>query len=97
MKKQEIMDLMQRRIRQILVHSCIYYHFNNNIIPDHVYDSWGNELIELIKKYPDYLEALDWGQHFKNYTEMASGYNLPYKDPRIIGKARFLLDTRKRT
>ena len=97
MTERETMDLMQRRIRQILIHSCIYYHFNNNIIPDYVYDNWGNELIELIKENPTYLEALDWGQYFKNYTEMSSGYNLPYKDPRIVTKAQFLLDTRKRT
>ena len=25
---------MQRRIRQILVHSCIYYEFDTNIIPE---------------------------------------------------------------
>ena len=85
------MELMQRRIRQILVHSCIYYRFNNNIVPDHVYDGWGRELIQMIEEHPDWLDQLEWGEAFKDYTETASGFNLPYNDPRIVDRANHLL------
>lgn len=95
MTEEEIKELMQRRIRQILVHSCIYYRFNNNIIDDFTYDRWGNELIDLIKQYPEYLKELEHGEAFTDYVEMASGFNLPYNSPEIVYKAQHLLKIQK--
>ena len=46
-----VVSLMRRRRLQILVHSCIYYRFNTNLVTDHQYDSWGKELVELHRKY----------------------------------------------
>ena len=87
-------ELMQRRIRQILVHSCIYYEFDMNIVPDHEYDRFGKELIELIKKYPQYLKELEFGIDFIKYVDMPSGFNLPYRHPDIMRKAQQLLNIR---
>lgn len=95
MAEEQIKELMQRRIRQILVHSCIYYTYNENIIPDYVYDTWGNELIELIKAHPEYLNELEYGKDFRNYVEMASGFNLPYREPQILNRAYQLLQLHK--
>ena len=85
---------MQQRIRQILVHSCIYYEYDMNIVDDSTYDRWGNELIELIKKYPQHLKELEFGMEFMHYVEMPSGFNLPYRHPDIMRKAQYLLKLR---
>ena len=45
--------LINRRERQILVHSCLYYQFNENLIQDHVYDAWSKELVELIQTHKE--------------------------------------------
>ena len=34
MTKTEISELIKRRRLQILIHSCIYYEFNQNLITD---------------------------------------------------------------
>ncbi|WP_410501080.1 DNA ligase LigA-related protein, partial [Escherichia coli] len=39
-----IRDKITQRRHQILVHSCIYYQYNTNIIDDHTYDRWVMEL-----------------------------------------------------
>lgn len=86
---------MQRRIRQILVHSCIYYRFNDNVVPDHVFDSWGRDLIDMIKEHPEWLNELEYGEYFKNYNETTSGFDLPLGDLRIMSRANHLLLLKK--
>lgn len=51
----EITELIKRRRNQLVVHSLIYYEFNDNIIDDRTYDQWSKELAELQRNYP--LEA----------------------------------------
>ena len=92
---QDVKEIMQRRIRQVLVHSCIYYEFDMNIISDSEYDRFGKELVELIKKYPHYLKELEFGLDFIKYVEMPSGFDLPYRHPDIMRKAQHLLIIRK--
>ena len=41
-------ELTKRRRMQMLLHSCIYYELNENIIPDDTYDKWATELAELL-------------------------------------------------
>lgn len=95
MEQQQIKELMERRIRQILIHSCIYYRYNQNIVSDHQFDSWGQDLIALIKGYPEMLDQVEWGEAFKDYTETTSGFNLPFNDPRIVAKAYYVLKIAK--
>lgn len=85
---------MQRRIRQVLVHSCLYYEFDTNIISDSEYDRIGKELVGLIKRYPEYLNELEYGYAFRNYLDMPSGFDLPYRHPDIMRKAKQLLRIR---
>lgn len=92
MNKEQIIEKMNQRTRQILVHSCIYYEFDRNIVPDYKYDQWGNELIELVRDNPDVLDQIEYGYMFKNYTEASSGFNLNYRHPNILNKARYLIN-----
>jgi len=85
-------ELIKRRRIQVLVHSCIYYALDDNIVPDHVFDGWAKELEQLMKDHPDaYSDRFDYA--FKNW-DSSSGYNLPHRDPWILNKAQWLLTNR---
>ena len=87
-----ILAKINRRRKQILVHSCIYYRFNENLITDFQYDAWGRELAKLQIDYPNESKQADYYEAFKDYTpECVSGFNLPIHDPNIVNKAEQLL------
>lgn len=90
----DIISLINRRENQILIHSCIYYRFNNNIVADWQYDNFGKDLIELAKKYPDEFKASYHYEDFIEYvnSETPSGFNLPYSSPDVVYRAMYLLN-----
>ena len=45
MTHEQIKEKINQRRRQMLVHSCIYYRFDTNIVSDFDYDRWVNELM----------------------------------------------------
>ena len=53
MTDEEIKAIIKRRRLQILVHSCIYYRFGDNIWSDYHYDCAGKELAKLQVEHPD--------------------------------------------
>lgn len=53
MNRKDVAELLNRRRRQILVHSIIYYKMDDNLISDSAWSAWATELEELQKKYPD--------------------------------------------
>lgn len=71
----DILQLINRRRRQILVHSAIYYEFNQNIIPDKTFDDWCRELVNLHAKYPKQSCRAVFHEVFKDWTGF-SGYDL---------------------
>lgn len=86
---QEIVDLIKRRRLQLMVHSCIYYKMNDNIISDHQYDAWTNELVKLLNEYPNaYSDKFD--QYFDGWNG-ETGYHFPHGDPAIMSKAHYLI------
>lgn len=89
-KNDEIKELINRRRRQILVHSCIYYRYNDNIISDFVYDAWSKELAELQKQYPDIAKSCVYHEYYKDF-DGSSGFDLPIHLPEVNSKALMLL------
>lgn len=90
---QEVIDLINRRENQVLIHSCIYYKFNDNLIEDWQYDNIGKDLIELAHKYPSEFKA---SYHYNDFIEYVnsdtpSGFNLPYSTTETVSKAMLLL------
>lgn len=73
---QDTPSLINRRQRQILVHSCLYYQFNENLIQDHVYDAWSKELAELIQSHKEEFKRSVYYAAFKDY-DGCSGFDLP--------------------
>jgi len=44
-----ILELINQRQRQILVHSVLYYNYNESLVSDSDWSRWAFELVELMK------------------------------------------------
>lgn len=86
-----IKDLINKRRRQILIHSCIYYRMNDSIIDDNKFDIWSNELVTLQNKYPKIADSCIYAKDFKNF-DGTTGFDLPINDSWVIGVAMQLLN-----
>ena len=86
-----IEELINRRRRQILVHSVLYYEMNTNIVSDSQWSTWAKELDELQKKYPNIARQCVYSEDFDNF-DPSTGFNLPLDDPWAVRKARYLVD-----
>lgn len=73
------LELMNRRRRQLHVHSVIYYHMGTNIISDATFDKWSNELVALNKKHPELLHTGFKHDLFADWTG-DTGMHLPMHD-----------------
>lgn len=95
MTKQEIAELINRRQRQVLVHSIIYYKLNANLISDAQWAAWALELEELQAKYPEIALEQRYGKAFVDFDH-STGMSLPLEDPDAVYTARMLLDIANR-
>ena len=86
----EILELINRRERQILVHSNLYYRQNVNLITDAQYDKWSHELYDLIQQHPKEFRKSAWYSAFVTF-DGNTGMGLPYTDPWVEGTATHLL------
>jgi hypothetical protein len=88
-----IHDRIAQRRRQILVHSIIYYRFDDSIISDHKWVGWARELVELQAQYPEIAASCPLAEAFKDFNA-STGYDLPLGDPHYGAVARWLLERR---
>lgn len=95
MNKNQIEELINRRRRQILVHSVIYYQMNDSIIDDSTWNKWAKELEELQRKYPKISEECVFNEAFKDF-DSSTGYNLPLDNEWAVRKATELLEQKKK-
>lgn len=77
-----IIEWVNQRQRQILVHSFLYYQLNENIISDHTFDRWSKELAEWMRENPETAKMTAYYTGFKTF-DGSSGYDLPYSLPEI--------------
>lgn len=68
--------IIKRRC-QMLVHSYIYYHLDDNIISDDVWQDWANDLHDLQS-----LHGVEWGYYDEAFKDWdgSSGFKLPRDD-----------------
>ena len=85
----QIAEKIQQRRYQMLIHSCLYYHLNQNIISDKQWDEWARELRDLQNKYPDISSKVTLYEEFKDW-DASTGAFLPLKDEWVVRKARQL-------
>ena len=72
---QRMMELINRRRRQILVHSAAYYRLNASLIPDSRFDSWCRELVELQASYPELAQVAVFADLFSDF-DGSTGFHL---------------------
>lgn len=89
----DIKELINRRRRQILVHSCIYYRYNTSIITDKQFDTWARELVALQQTYPTLAAECVHHDAFADF-DGSTGFHLPTE--RVIGKAAYLIELDRR-
>lgn len=85
-----IKELIKRRRKQIMVHSCLYYRLNTSVIDDSTYDQFGKDLQILQKVFPDLSKEVEYHEYFEYYTETTSGFDLPIHLPEIVEAALHL-------
>lgn len=91
MNKTQIAELIQRRRLQLLVHSCIYYAYNENLVTDDTWTKWALELEGLQAQYPEIANKVRWAEAFKDFDH-STGYNLPTRDPWVMGRAKWMME-----
>ena len=86
-----IKELIRRRRAQMLVHSCIYYELDENVISDHQWQTWADELEKLQRENPAdcKINFFDW--QFENW-DGSTGNHLPHRHPWVWAKAHYILD-----
>lgn len=89
-KDLEIAELIQQRRFQILLHSCIYYQFNSNLISDKKFDSWARELAQLQSDYPEIASQVLYAKEFEDF-DGTTGFDLPLENEWVMRKASQLL------
>lgn len=88
--KEDIKAKIRQRRAQMLVHSCIYYELNDNIVSDHKWQQWADELQKLQEDHPDCIKINFYDHNFADWTG-ATGNHLPHRDPWVMKKAKHLL------
>lgn len=90
MPKQTIAEKIKQRRLQILVHSCIYYSLDQNIISDAQWNAWSEELKQLQSDYPEISKTVDWYDDFEDW-DGSTGAFLPIDNEWVVNKANQLL------
>jgi len=87
--------LIRRRRAQMLIHSCIYYELNSNIVSDDVWQKWADEL-ELLQSQEKDIRIDFFDDDFRDWTG-ATGNHLPHRDPWVYAKAQYILEIHEKS
>lgn len=88
--EEAIKELIKRRRLQMLLHSCIYYELNDNIISDDTWQKWADELQKLQNEHPECCKIDCWDWQFRDW-DGATGAHLPHRHPWVYNMAKWLL------
>jgi len=79
----------------MLVHSCIYYEMNDNIVSDHQWQAWADELQRLQTDFPELttIDFFDW--EFRDW-DGATANHLPHRNQWVYSKALYILELNRR-
>lgn len=89
----DFVEFINRRERQILVHSYIYYKLDRNIIDDATWSLWAEQLEWCFKYQKELAAESDFYDIFVNFDH-STGANIDYTHPDldwVHSKAIFLL------
>ena len=83
--------LIQKKIRQYLVHSFIYYKLGESIISDNQFDLICYEILQLIKNSPEKFSIPYKEIIATSLSNEASGFNIRKYPDEIVSSALHLL------
>lgn len=86
----QVAELIQQRRLQMLVHSCLYYELDTNLISDKTWGDWAKELAQLQVDYPSISSQVIWADAFKDW-DGTTGAFLPLHDDWVMQKAHQLM------
>lgn len=86
----EIKAKIRQRRAQMLIHSCIYYEMDDNIVSDHRWQTWADELEKLQKENPTLCKINFFDHEFANWNG-ATGNHLPHRHPWVYAKANYIV------
>lgn len=86
-----IYELINRRTKQLIVHSYLYYRLNESEIADYTFDAWCKELVTLCRQYPDIAEQTKYWKYGKQFDESGSGYFLDQYPTELMIDAEIFL------
>lgn len=89
--KEAVQEKIRQRRAQMLIHSCIYYELNDNIVSDHQWQAWADELEALQRTYPDWTQIGFYDWNFRDW-DGSTGNHLPHRDPWVFSKANYILE-----
>ena len=98
----KIAEKIQQRRYQLLIHSCIYYHLNQNIISDKQWDEWARELKTLQEHYPNISKQVTLYEYFKDWDASTGGFlpiTLPWVEKiahKLVGSKKSVLNVKKK-
>lgn len=66
-----------------------------SLVTDEKWQQWANELVKLQNEYQDTASKVIYAKDFEDF-DGTTGFNLPYRDDKIINKAYQLLRYKER-
>lgn len=83
----DLKEKIKQRRSQMLIHSCIYYEMDDNLVSDDTWQKWADELVELQK------QCHDIGFYDREFAgwDGSTGSHLPHRDTWVYGKALQLI------
>jgi len=94
-KSEDIKAKIRQRRAQMLIHSCIYYELNDNIVSDHKWQEWADELEKLQTDNPNCCQIDFYDYEFRDW-DGATGNHLPHRDPWVFAKSKYILNLHER-
>jgi len=86
-------ELIKRLRLNIILHSCVYYQFDESIWSDFDFDSKCKQLVALLADQPNtYSDRFD--KFFVDW-DGESGFHFPHRDPWVYSKAEELIRLNK--
>lgn len=96
MTADQIKEFIYRRRSQMLVHSCIYYQMDENVISDDQWQKWANELANVQDEFPQFHKLGFFDREFVGW-DGTSGAFLPLKNDWVWNKALHVLEMHQRS
>jgi hypothetical protein len=88
---QSIREKIRQRRSQMLVHSYIYYVMDDNIVDDHKWQQWANQLRDLQNQHPEECQIGFYDEAFADWNGDTGAF-LPLKDEWVVDKAEYIYD-----